>query len=650
MELLNNFFFPQQYIPHGHCYLWQPQLVGLHIVSDVLIGLAYYSIPIILVYFVHKREDLPFNWIFLLFSTFIIACGTTHIIEVWTLWHPIYWVSGLIKAITAIVSVYTAIELVPLVPKALALPSPAKLEAANAQLAKEIAERKRTEAVLRESEQRWQLALRGNNDGIWDWNLTTNEVFFSPRWKEMLGYQEDEISHNLDEIINRIHPNDFFRVKKAVKSHFDKLTPFYMNEYRVLCKDGSYKWILDRGQALWDKNGKVVRMVGSQTDITERKKAEENLNQLLDSLENIVAERTAELTRINTSLQVEITERQRIEEALRESEQQFRATFQQAAVGIAHVGIDGRWLLVNQRFCDIVGYTFEELQLLTFQDITYPDDLKADLNYIEQILAGDIHTYTLEKRYFCKNNSLLWINLTVSLVRDSFGNPKYFISVIEDISDRQRSQEQIRASLREKEVLLKEIYHRVKNNFQVISSLLSLQSEYIKDKDDMQIFQQSQQRIASMALVHEKMYQSGDLSRINFREYVQELVASLYTSYKVYDGTITLHINIDEDILLGLDTAIPCGLIIHELVSNSLKYAFPESRNGEINIAISEMANNRIALTVSDNGIGLPSNFNFTETASLGWQLVEALASQLTGDITIKSDIGVEFLITFSLA
>ncbi|MBD2337908.1 PAS domain S-box protein [Calothrix sp. FACHB-156] len=622
----------------------------MHIVSDLLIGLAYYSIPVILVYFVHKREDLPFNWIFLLFSTFIIACGTTHIIEVWTLWHPIYWVSGLIKAITAIVSVYTAIELVPLVPKALALPSPAKLEAANAQLAKEIAERKRTEAVLRESEQRWQLALRGNNDGIWDWNLTTNEVFFSPRWKEMLGYQEDEISHNLDEIINRIHPNDVSRVKKAVKSHFAKFTPFYMNEYRVLCKDGIYKWILDRGQALWDENGKVVRMVGSQTDITERKKAEENLNQLLDRLENIVAERTAELTRINTSLQAEIAERQRIEEALRESEQQFRATFQQAAVGIAHVGIDGRWLLVNQRFCDIVGYTFEELELLTFQDITYPDDLEADLNYIEQILVGDIHTYTLEKRYCRKNHSLVWINLTVSLVRDSFGNPKYFISVIEDISDRQRSQEQIRASLREKEVLLKEIYHRVKNNFQVISSLLSLQSEYIKDKDDMQIFQQSQQRIASMALVHEKMYQSGDLSRINFREYVQELVASLCTSYKVYDGAITLHINIDEHILLGLDTAIPCGLIIHELVSNSLKYAFPECRNGEINIAIREMAHNRIALTVSDNGIGLPPNFNFTETASLGWQLVEALASQLTGDITIKSDIGVEFLITFSLA
>ena len=138
-------------------------------------------------------------------------------------------------------------------------------------------------------------------------------------------------------------------------------------------------------------------------------------------------------------------------------------------------------------------------------------------------------------------------------------------------------------------MLLKEIYHRVKNNLQVISSLLSLQSEYIKDKHDMEIFQQSQQRIASMALIHEKMYQSPDLARINFSEYVQDLVASLRTSYEVNASAITLKLNIDEHILLGLDTAIPCGLIIHELVSNSLKYAFPVGREGEIKIEIREI-------------------------------------------------------------
>ncbi|MDF5731047.1 MAG: PP2C family protein-serine/threonine phosphatase [Rhizonema sp. PD38] len=128
-ELLTFYF-----IPHGHCYLWKPDLVGLHTISDALIALSYYSIPITLFYFVRKRKDLPFIKIFLLFIGFIVACGTTHIMEIWTLWHPTYWLSGSIKALTAIISVFTAVQLVPLVPKALALPSPAQLERANQEI------------------------------------------------------------------------------------------------------------------------------------------------------------------------------------------------------------------------------------------------------------------------------------------------------------------------------------------------------------------------------------------------------------------------------------------------------------------------------------------------------------------------------------
>ena len=656
MEFLNNFFSTSQFIPHGHCYLWKPGLVWLHLVSDVLTGLAYYSIPVMLVYVVRKRRDMPFGWIFLMFGTFIVACGTTHLMDVWTLWNPTYWLSGLIKAITAFVSVLTAIELVPLIPQALALPSPAQLEAANSQLAKEIAERIRTEEVLRESEQRWQLALRGNNDGIWDWNVKTNEVFFSLRWKEMLGYENEEISNYLDEYLTRVHPDHLDWVTQAVQDHFAHKTPFYTIEYRFLCKDGTYKWIMDRGQALWDEDGNVVRMVGSHTDITERKQAEEELSSLLNQLESKVELRTAQLTRINQSLQAEIIERQRIEEALRESEQQFRAAFHQAAVGIAHVTIDGRWLLVNQKLCDIVGYTPEQLQLLTFQDITHPDDLDADLEYVEDILADNIQTYSMEKRYFRKDSSIVWVNLTISLMREHSGEPKYFIYVVEDISerqaalrDRQQWEKQIQASLLEKEVLLKEIYHRVKNNLQVISSLLSLQSAYIKDQDDLIIFQQSQQRIASMALVHEKLYQSQDLAKINFSEYIRDLVASLFSAYEVNEDAIALIINIDEQVFLGLDTAIPCSLIIHELVSNSLKYAFPTGRNGTIYIELSKNNDHQVTLIVSDNGIGLPSNFNFKNMASLGWQLVDALINQIAGNIDIQGAIGVECQVTFTL-
>ncbi|MDZ7961250.1 MAG: ATP-binding protein [Aulosira sp. DedQUE10] len=159
LELLQSFFGDGLFIPHGHCYLWQPKLVWLHIISDSLIALAYYSIPMTLVYFVKKREDLPFKWILLLFGTFIISCGTTHIIEVWTLWHPTYWLSGGIKFITASVSIYTAIILVPIIPQALALPSPAQLEAANYQLKTEIFERKMVEEALLKAKQELEIRV-----------------------------------------------------------------------------------------------------------------------------------------------------------------------------------------------------------------------------------------------------------------------------------------------------------------------------------------------------------------------------------------------------------------------------------------------------------------------------------------------------------
>lgn len=163
---LPNTLISNIFIPHGHCYLWQPELVGLHILADGLIALAYYSIPLMLVYFVRQRKDLPFDWMFLLFGTFIVACGTTHVMEIWTLWHPTYWLSGLIKAITAFVSVSTALLLVPLIPQALALPSPAQFEAANIALRNEIAQHQQAQLSLMESEERYRLLVELSPEAV----------------------------------------------------------------------------------------------------------------------------------------------------------------------------------------------------------------------------------------------------------------------------------------------------------------------------------------------------------------------------------------------------------------------------------------------------------------------------------------------------
>ncbi len=214
-----------------------------------------------------------------------------------------------------------------------------------------------------------------------------------------------------------------------------------------------------------------------------------------------------------------------------------------------------------------------------------------------------------------------------------------------EVAERKRVEQQMMSSLQEKEVLLKEIHHRVKNNLQVISSLLSLQSENISDRDPARTFRESQDRVRSMALIHEKLYQSRDISHVDFAEYVRSLAAYLARSYVTGPG-IRLVVDIDG-IALDIDKAIPCGLIINELVSNSLKYAFPEGRQGEVRIALSRNGDG-YTLLVADSGAGLPPGLDFRNTPSLGLQLVNTLVGQLEGTIELTRGSGTAFTITFN--
>jgi two-component sensor histidine kinase len=227
-------------------------------------------------------------------------------------------------------------------------------------------------------------------------------------------------------------------------------------------------------------------------------------------------------------------------------------------------------------------------------------------------------------------------------------NAQLYGQAQQEIAERKRVEEQIKASLEEKEVLLKEIHHRVKNNLQVISSLLYLQSKSIKDKAALQMFQESQNRVRSMAFIHERLYQSQDLARVDFAEYVRSLTNYLFRSYGVSMDVIQLKINIDN-VPLSIDTAIPCGLIVNELVSNSLKYAFPDGKGGEIRIELGSDGDNRFALMVSDDGVGLPEDVDFRKTESLGLQLVNNLSvAQLEGAIDLDRSGGTTFRITFT--
>jgi two-component sensor histidine kinase len=220
---------------------------------------------------------------------------------------------------------------------------------------------------------------------------------------------------------------------------------------------------------------------------------------------------------------------------------------------------------------------------------------------------------------------------------------------LRDITERKEAEEKIRASLKEKEVLLKEIHHRVKNNLQIVSSLLFLQANRTKHPEAVSVLMESRARVRSMALIHERLYVSPNLGSVDMGKYTRNLVSDLRHSYRAEDSSVRLTLNI-EDIPLAITEAIPCGLIINELVSNALKHAFPMGEEGEITIQLQRGSANQITLIVSDNGIGFPEQVDFRKSLSLGLTLVNSLVDQLEGTIELDRREGAAFTITFKVS
>lgn len=224
-------------------------------------------------------------------------------------------------------------------------------------------------------------------------------------------------------------------------------------------------------------------------------------------------------------------------------------------------------------------------------------------------------------------------------------NSTEVIVITRDVTDKVEFETRLIESVREKEILLKEVHHRVKNNLQVISSILNLQSSYVEDEKTLEIINESQNRIRSMSYIHESLYQTKDFSSIDFHDYITNLVQNLVHSYQLFSGKTKLNLDIDK-VELILDQAIPCGLILNELVSNSLKYAYPEGEGGEIQIEIKEK-DGKIKIRVEDFGSGLPQGFKIEESDSLGLGLVDTLVDQIDGELILKTENGTKYLIIF---
>lgn len=338
-----------------------------------------------------------------------------------------------------------------------------------------------------------------------------------------------------------------------------------------------------------------------------------------------------------------VTDRVQAEKDLRESEEKFRVLAETSPAGITLYQAE-RIVYANNSTARMFGYSVEELLGKAFWECAHEEFFEMVRARGLARLRGEKVPSQYECRFVTKNGMPFWAIISVGYVQYR-GNPAGIVSII-DISETKRAEEQLKTSLAEKEILLKEVHHRVKNNLQIISSLLDLQSDYIHDGDPRRYITESQDRIRSMALVHEQLYKSKDLSLIDFAHYVNDLVAHLSHSFLGIYNNIATEVDIRE-IKLGIDEAIPCGLIINELVSNALKHAFPDRRTGTVRICGAMDDEGYVNLTVSDNGIGFPRGFDLSASESLGLQIVSLLTEQLYGAIDFQGDDGVTVALRF---
>ncbi|RME45670.1 MAG: PAS domain S-box protein [Chloroflexi bacterium] len=359
------------------------------------------------------------------------------------------------------------------------------------------------------------------------------------------------------------------------------------------------------------------------------------------------------LTRLGPALRRELREaegrraRRQAEAALRESEARYRALTERLPVGVYRTDIEGRILFANPALAHILGFESVEALMETEPNaLSFYVDPEERAHVLERLRRGS-GLLKVEQRLRRRDGSEIWVWDIQQAVKDESGEVLYLEGTLEDITDRKRAEEQLRTALREKEVLLRELYHRTKNNMQVILALLSLQAMATDNPEVHEVFQEMENRIKAMALVHQKLYQAQDLSRIDLKEYVEEFAALLFKSYRVAHERVRLHLDV-EHLRVPIDIAIPCGLILNELMSNALKYAFPQERPGEICIRARRAENGYIELYFADNGVGIPPEMDLRAHSSLGLQNIFTIAEhQLQGEVRYETGRGLAWHIRF---
>jgi PAS domain S-box-containing protein len=411
-------------------------------------------------------------------------------------------------------------------------------------------------------------------------------------------------------------------------------------EERVVWPDGWVDWALVTKLPLSDEHGQVIGTFGIARDINELKRVQEELVQWQKELETRVKERTEELARTNAALEEVVRKHEFTEEALRQSEERIRQVVEATPSALITVNASGRITLVNSQTERLFGYRREDL-LNQSVELLVPERFRGQHSHLRTgyFNAAEARPMGAGRDLFGlrKDGTEVPIEIGLNPIRTAEGS--FVLASIIDITERQQTEQVTKDSLREKETLLKEVHHRVKNNLQIISSVLQLQAGYLRDPQALSAFRECQHRIRSMALIHEKLYQAGNFARINFAEYAQSLVSILVRSYNSPYCAVKLNYEI-EAVSLNLDTAIPFALILNEAVSNSLEHAFRGQPRGNIWVRLRQADEGELILSVQDDGIGLADELETEHPSSLGLRLIRILADQLHGTIEIRRHPG----------
>jgi len=471
---------------------------------------------------------------------------------------------------------------------------------------------------LKESEQNLAEAQELAHIGHWKRNIATGEMYWSDEVYRIFGFKPQEFNVTYDVFLSHVYQKDRDYIINLFKEPLNGDS--FDVEHRIIRADGKERVVHEVVKIGFNEKSIPMQFRGTVQDITESK---------------------------------------RVEEKLRESEEKYRNIVETANEGISLINSEGVITYLNKKMADMLGYAVEEVVNKTIWDFV-EDKKKYVVTMGFEKRKQDSNHDSFEFKLVRKDGSPLWVLISDKSIFDKNGKFIGSLNLHTDITKRKEAEESLAGiELARK----KEIHHRIKNNLQVISSLLDLQAENfikrksIKNSEFLEALRDSQNRVISMALIHEELYKGGDIDTLNVSDYIKDLADNLFLTYRLGNVDISLIIDLDKDIFFDMDTSVPLGIIVNELVSNSLKHAFPERNEGEIRIILhreeSKIEDNKstsYTLSISDNGVGIPEYLEIDDVVdTLGMQLVNSLVDQLDGKLELKRDNGTEFIIKFSV-